>query len=300
MIEDETFPIEDAIDETILMHRDAHFGGNFGIMLDYYSRGGKGALPDIECERIALLAEEEKRLGHNLAADLLSARDAERIKGAKKAYERLRELYELKTIKTPFPLLIADLILSEEELPSKEIEAIITHKSAIVPFLIDLLKSEEMYDPLYPGYGHAPHLAAHCLGLIGDKRAIISLFESFGKGDFFDDDIILEALQAIGESAKSFLLKVLQGHPINEDNERAAIALIGFKDDPEVAKTCFSFLKSLDLKKEPSLATYLILACEKLPQETEKLEFEVFAKQPSIPKELHHDFNIIQKLWKSG
>ena len=74
-----------------------------------------------------------------------------------------------------------------------------------MPALIDLLRNEDFYDPLFPGYGEAPVLAAKCLGLIGDKRAIISLFEAIGEGDFFNEDIILDALHVIGNPARDFL-----------------------------------------------------------------------------------------------
>ena len=39
----ENFPMTYSIDNSILMHRDAHFGGDFGIMLDYYTKGGFGS-----------------------------------------------------------------------------------------------------------------------------------------------------------------------------------------------------------------------------------------------------------------
>jgi hypothetical protein len=295
----ETPTFGDAQDQVILMHRDAHFGGNFNVMLDYYLKGGKGIAPDISQERIAWLAEEEKRLGHNLAAQLLSAQDAEEIKKARKAYKHLRDLCTLESPKTPYPLLIANLILSEDETPEKEMQAIVQEKKAIVPMLIDLLRSEEMYNPIYPGYGQAPYYAARCLGQIGDERALISLFESIGKGDFFDDDIALNALKSIGEPAKKFLLKVLHGRPINEDNERAAIALLAFKEDLDVAQAFFNLLKQLDLKKDAFLATYLILGSEGLKGSTQQKEFEDFSQQPGIPKDLKNDFNTVLKIWKS-
>jgi hypothetical protein len=287
----------DAQDQAILKHRDAHFGGSFEVMLEYYQKGGKGVAPDIALERIEWLAQEEKRLGGNLAGMFLSAADAEEIKKAKKAYQHLRDLYQMKSPKSPFPLLIANLILSEEENPEEEIAAIVKQRQAIVPTLIGLVKSEDMYNPLYPGYGQAPYLAARCLGLIGDGRALIALFESIGKGDFFDDDIALGALKSIGEPAKRFLLKVLHGKPINEDNERAAIALLAFKD-PEVAKTCFELLKQLDLGKDAFLATYLILACEALKGTQQQKEFEEFAQRSDLPRELKNDFQSILKLWQ--
>ena len=291
--------IGDAEDQAILMHRDTHFGGSFPVMLEYYERGGKGVVSDFEIDRIIELAQHEQHVGQNLAALLLSAREAEEVAKARSSYKKLRSLYSAKSARGELSLLIANLILSEEENPEKEIAAIVAQKGAIVPLLIDLLKSEELYNPLFPGYGQAPHLAARALGLIGDKRAIIALFESIGRGDFFDDDIAFQALKLIGEPAKQFLLTVLHGKPITEDNERAAIALLAFKEDPHVAETAFQLLKELDLKKELSLATYLILTCEGLQGTPSQKEFTQFGQSPSLPKELKNDFNAILHLWKS-
>lgn len=290
--------LSDAEDLLILMHREAHFGGSFPIMLDYYQRGGKGISKDISIGRIIELAKHEEHLGQNLAALTLSAREAEEIAEALSSYKKLKSLYFSKSPKGQLPLLIANLILSEEEEPESEIRAIVEQKSAIVPLLIDLIRSEDMYNPLFPGYGQAPALAARCLGQIGDKRAIIALFEAIGKGDFFDDDMALQALKLIGEPAKNFLLTVLQGKPINEDNERAAIAILSFKDDPQVAEICFQVLKGLNLSKELYLATYLILACEGLKGSPLEQEFTQFGQNPSIPSELKNDFKAILHLWQ--
>lgn len=286
-------------DIAILMHRDAHFGGSFPIMIDYYSRGGKGISEDFELSRILELAEEEKLTGGNLAALLLAPRDIEEIKKAKDSYQSFRDLYSVKFPKSPYPVMIADLILSEEEEPVKELKAIIAEKSAIVPSLLALIKSEDMYNPLFPGYGKAPALAVYCLGKIGDKRAIIALFENLGKNSFFEDEIAINALKAIGEPAKEFLLRVLHGKPINEDNEKAAIALLSFDPDPTIAQNCLDMLLKLDLKKEAFLATYLILACEHLQDSLSKKSFEAFASKPDFSKELKNDFQTVLNAWKA-
>lgn len=285
-------------DTAILMHRDAHFGGSFPIMIDYYQRGGKGISPDFELSRILELAEEEKLTGGNLAALLLSPRDIEEVKNAKDSYQTFRDLYAVKAPKSPYPVMIADLVLSEDEEPIKEQEAIIAEKSAIVPSLIALINSEDMYNPLFPGYGKAPTLAAYCLGKIGDKRAIIALFENLGKDSFFEDEISINALKAIGAPARDFLLKVLQGSPINEDNEKAAIALVSFDPDPVIAKTCLDMLLRIDLKKDAFFATYLILACEHLEDPISRETFETFAAKP-LSKELQMDCQTVLKAWKT-
>ena len=205
----EQFPLVDAVDHDILMHRDAHFGGLFSIMLDYYKNGGKGVQPEFNLSRIEKLDALEKQLKQNLAALFLSAQEVEKVADSRQLYQRLRAIYDVKNPKNLYPQLIADLILSEEEEPKKEMDAIVSEKDKIVPFLIELLRNEELYNPLFPGYGQAPFLAGQCLGKIGDKRAIISLFEMLGQGDFFADDQIIQALKMIGPPARDFLLQIL-------------------------------------------------------------------------------------------
>lgn len=296
--EPEEIPLTDEIDQSILMHRDAHFGGLFDYMIDYYQKGGKGIHPEFELERIRELALMEREMKKNIAPLLLSGADAEKVAQSRTFYKKLRELYESDKPIHKLPRLVADLILTESDTAQEEIEAIVKEKGEIVPFLIEILRSEELHDPLYPGYGHAPALAMKCLGLIGDKRAIISLFESLGNGDFFDEDVALQALHAIGEPAKKFLLNVLHGKPLNADNETAALALISFKDDPEVSEACFKMLKELDLKKQTSLATYLILACEGLPGEYHS-EFKQIANDVNTPKTLKQDFKAVSTSFDS-
>lgn len=293
----EGFCLSNALDNIILMHRDAHFSGNFDLMLEYYSRGGKGIHPDLDIDRIIYLKDLEKSKGENLAAALLTAEEAEKIKEARSAYKKLREVYNSKS---KISKLLADLILSEEEHPESEINAILIEKKQALPALLDLVKNEQFYDPLFPGYGKAPFLAIRCLGLMADPKAIITLFESIGKGDFFDDEIALHALKEIGKPAKDFLLKVLKGKPINEDNERAAIALLAFKNDTEIAETCFEMLLNLDLKKDAFLATYLILGCSGLKNTKEEPHFRALLERENFPKDLKNDVKSVLEEWKKN
>jgi hypothetical protein len=296
----ESYPIRSSIDNALLMHREVHFGGSFPIMIDYYEKGGKGIQNEFDLSRIRSLAEIEQTTEKNLAPLYLTGPEVEKVARAKEAYRRLRALYEEEeTRSNPFPLLIADLILAEEQMPENEIAAIVKEKGAIVPSLIELLHAEDFYDPLFPGYGQAPMLAAHCLGRIGDKRAIISLFETIGEEDVFNEDLILEALRLIGEPAKQFLMKVVQGRPINFDNERAAVALLQFKEDPAVGELCINLLYTPDVKKDIPLATYLMLACENLKNETQRHRFLSLLEDSSFPKVLHQDIKMISKNWST-
>ncbi len=289
-------PIIEAVDSQIVMHREAHFAGQFSDMLEYYMQGGKGVCADFELKRIQELADIEVRLKENLAGVLLSAADADKIAAARQMYQDLREICEVKNPRNKYPRFIAELILAEEEFPEKEIQAIMAEKSAIVPDLIALLRSEEMYDPLFPGYGLAPQLVAQCLGLIGDKRAVIALFEILGDDDFFFEEGTLRALKAVGEPAKNFLLMVVKGRPYNQDNVTAALALLQFKELPEVALACFALLQLPEVQANLPLATYLVLACEGLLSAAERQAF--LSLSATMKGMLRRDMEAIAHIWK--
>lgn len=295
----EQFPIAYSIDNLILMHRDAHFGGDFNIMLDYYKKNGRGTSMEFDVERIQALADTQHAEGKDLSPIMLSGAEAEKVAHARQLYKDLRELCESDSKQNIIPKLIAELILSEDEEIATIEQAVVAEKTAIVPALIELLRSEEFYDPLSPGYGQAPTLAAECLGKIGDKRAIISLFEAIGSGNFFNEDIVLSSLKAIGEPAKAFLLKVLQGKPLTGDNDQAAVALIIFKDHPEVSSICLKMLQELDIQKHLHLATYLVLACEGLSTLKEQKDLLALGEKPSTPKNIRQDILAISKIWDS-
>ena len=295
---DSDIPIRGECDLAILMHRDVHFGGKFAFMLDYYRKSGRGAQQEFEVEQIEKIAIYQESLGSDLAPILLSGADAEKVAKAKKCYQQLREIYQVaESPKNNFPRLIADLILSEEEEPAEAIEAIVAHKNAIVPELLQLLKAEEFYDPLFPGYGQAPLLAAKCLGRIGDKRAIIALFQAIGEGDFNDDETLFEAMRAIGAPAKEFLMKVVQGMPLNNDNAKAASALLIFKDEEHVAPLCLQLLMREEMRRDPLFASYLSYVCEGLKSASERNSFIALADDPKTPKSLKREIETIAKSW---
>ena len=292
----ESYPVVDAVDHEILMHRDAHFGGLFTIMLDYYRNEGKGVQPDFEIPRIERLKTLEEQLKENLAALFLASDEMEKVADSREAYQKLRGIYEIANPRSIHPRLIADLILTEDLEAENEIAAVVAEKDLIVSALIELLKNDELHDPLFPGYGLAPSLIVTCLEKIGDKRAIISLFQALGQGDFFEDEQIVKALKSIGEPAKKFLLKVMHGRPLNEDNEKAIIALITFKDDPEVASASFKMLQEPDVMKDPCLHTYLILACEGLKDPAERKAYELLGHKMPL-KQMQEDIKVILHVW---
>jgi hypothetical protein len=291
----ENFPITTAQDNMVLMHRDAHFGGKFSIMIDYYENEGKGVNKEIDLKQIYRLAELEKQAGQDIAPYLLSGPEAEKVGLSRMAYKRIKDLYEDDTLAAKYPRLLADLILSEEETPEKEIQAVVNEKGKIVPAILEILRSDELLDPLFPGYGHAPALVAKCLGMIGDKRAIIALFEMIGEGEFDDEAVALEGLKNMGQPAKDFLLNVVKVKPYNLDNERAAIALLGFKDDPVVAETCLNLLLQPEVRLNIALASYLTFVCEGLTSQEDQAKFLALASDPAISKSLKQEMLTIAK-----
>ncbi len=291
----DAYPMIDAIDKEILMHRDVHFGGKFSIMQEYYEVGGKGIHPEFDLKRIELLAQMENEMGENMAPLVLTGSDAEKVGRALDAYKMLRDLYEEENPKSKLPLLIADLILSEEEEAEEEVKAIVEQNRVIIPHLLDLLRSVDYHDPLFPGYGHAPFLAAKCLGLIGDERAVFSLFECLGDGDFGDEKMVLSALRTAGEPAKKLLLKVAKSEPIKEDNERAALGMIAFQDDPEVRETALTLLEKPESLESDSFATYLICVCEGLKTDDEKKRFLSLLERNDLPDYMKRDIEAVAK-----
>jgi len=110
----------DTVDIEILMHRDAHFGGSFEIMLEYYEQDGVGVMPDFDIEQIEHLQKIEIDHKQNLAETYLPDAAKDSVEESKRIYHQLREVYDQKGEK-----LISDLILSEEHLPEKEIQALV-------------------------------------------------------------------------------------------------------------------------------------------------------------------------------
>lgn len=295
---EEGFSLADALDIDILMHRDAHFGGQFPIMIDYYLKEGKGTNPEFEIPRLEMLHKQEAESGENLAGILLTGADAERIGRAREAYRKLRDIVEARKGKPTHAQVLADMILSEDAELTEEMDAVVAAGPDIVPALIQLIQSDDYYDPLFPGYGLAPTYAAHCLGKLGDERAVTVLFENIGQGDFFNEDTLCQALHEIGAPAKKFLLKVMQSRPVTDDNECAALALSYFANDPEVAHACLTQLQDEGVKKTGLLATYLVLGCLGLKEAAERKAFTDLVHHKDFPAELRRDADAVIAQWK--
>lgn len=296
MVESEV-PLVDAIDMEILMHRDAHFGGSFDTMLEYYHQDGVGTMPDFEVEEIKKLKNLEDQMGKNLSETLLPEAAQEVVAKSRKIYQELRDVYSAETPE-PLSLLLSDLILSEEEYPESEIKALVEKGKEAVPPLIHLVSSHSFYDPLYPGYGRTPIFAAKCLAEIQDERAIPPLFEALGHDNFFTDEEIIKALAAFGSKSKEFLLKVLKQDPFSKDNEYAAIALSGFHEDEEIASASLEVLEKESTQEKPLFASYLIFACAHLTEANEQERFIAISKKENLPKQILNEMTIVIRNWK--
>lgn len=250
-------PLIDALDHTILQHRDVHFSGSFPAMISYYEEEGKGCHPEFFLERIYSLWEIEKQMGEPISGLCLTPHEQQEVVEAIGKYRALKELTENSD-----SALLADLILSEEEFPSTAIEAIEKRGEKMVPLLLELLGSDTMRDPLSPGYGMAPQAAAQALGVLQSTAAIRPLFEALDKAGFELEESCLSALYRIGEPAKDFLLKVLSSRPITPDNEKAALALANFKEDPAVQQEALQQLSDPATANHSGLQSYLQILAE--------------------------------------
>jgi hypothetical protein len=274
-------PLIDDIDRAILMHRDAHFAGNFFIMIDYYKKEGKGVQPEFSIERIEQLALFQEYSAKDLNALILSDLELEEVIKAQEVYALLKKSYESNA---PIAEKIADLILSEELDTEKEVQALIAlGKQAVAP-LLKIVETEQFYNPLFPGYGKAPELALKIIGEIKDPAALRSLFNAIGEVEFDEEEEAIRALVKLGEPAKEFLLKQLKAQPITKDNERAATALTHFAEEKDVTHAALELLDKEAFHSHPQLAVELIYIAMEEGSRTAKLQLKALLDKSTLAK----------------
>ncbi|MDF2578198.1 MAG: hypothetical protein K0S74_1682 [Chlamydiales bacterium] len=292
-------PLIDELVKVILMHRNSHFGGLFTIMLDYYDREEKGCSEEFSFDEVAAIAQWEKEAGQDLAPMLLSEAELNRVQKAQEMYQQLRAIYEVKQEKNIHPRLIADLVLADnEEDEEQAIEAVVKAGTSIIPALIDILKTDEMYDPLFPGYGLAPALAAMCLGKLKDPQVVSILFELSDSENEYIVDAARDALIEVQEIAKPFLLQILQSRPYTRDNQKALNILLSFKDPQEIAPICLKLLEDSQIYSHSLLVQLLVLGCEFLTQPTDRQKLLLLSELSNFPKEAKEELRFIAKAWK--
>lgn len=278
-------PLLEEEDRDIVMHRDAHFGKSFKLMLEHYEDEGIAAVLDVDPSRIEFLMDLEEKLGSNLAPYLLQGADAEKVAQSIRLYKALREQ------KTPLVSAISELILSEEE-PEVAASKAALHGPKLVEYLMQLLQTPTFYDPLFPGYGQAPMRACLALGMMKAKEAIKLMFGLIGCENFDTESAAVQALSLIGEPTKTFIISQLQSRPITKNNERAAIVASALEQDDELIEALIRELEDPAIQKIESLATYLVLACSYVPE-----KFRERFKQllPKMPESVRHEMTTILK-----
>ena len=260
-------PLLNTLDLEILMHKDAHFGGSFEMMIDYYEKDGIGVQEDFDIERIKELSLFDKD-GH-LAEDVLPDMAKSDVIFAKELYKKFKSCYEGKNL---LPQKLADLILSEDVSPTDEIESLASFKKEAIKPLTEILLQDHFYNTLNPGYGRAPINAALCLKSINDEEAIPFLFNALGKS-FMVDEAIIDALISFGKKAEDFLCDRLKSVPYTRDNYTAAMALSSFPISDETAQLALYQLEEKETFKHDSYPSYLICICEGLESDESRKQF---------------------------
>jgi hypothetical protein len=287
-------PLLNEIDLEILMHKDAHFGGSFTVMIEYYGGEGVGIQEEFDLQRIKDLAIFDKD-GH-LSAETLPDLAKNDVFFSKELYKKFRDCYEGEDA---LPKKLADLVLSESDDPEKEIIALSTFQKRAIKPLVEILLQDHFYNPLNPGYGRAPINAALSLKKIGNTDAIPYLFGALGKS-FTVDEILINTLISFGKDGEEFLYDRLKGTPYTKDNYLAAMALSSFPVSDETAELALSLLTRKETFGQPSYASYLICICEGLENDGERKKFIEIANSDHLTKHLASEMKIIITFWNNS
>ena len=248
-------PLFEEQDKLIVMHRDAHFGGSFSAMRLYYEQEDSvGINEEIDPTRIVALETLQDQLGRDLAPILVTGSDAEKVARSREMYRHFRQL--LSDDPSSVEAALAALIVSEDPTALLAADPKLLEKPQE---LVLVATSEELRDPLFPGYGLAPMHAVQLLGRLRYEPAIVPLFYLIGEGDFEMEGAVLSALRSIGEASKQFLRKQLIARPLTKDNERAALALLEFLPNEEISAL---FREQILLVDDERLLEYLHLGEE--------------------------------------
>jgi len=289
--------LTDELDHLILQHREAHFGGDFKVMVDFYEKESFGIHPEFEIERIEYLQKVEKELGQDLAKTLLSDLEKDQVTRSLEAYAHLKEVYQEGNKSTLAERLLSDLFLIEDGEGKEEIAHVLEQKEKMVGGLIRMIDSAQAFDPLFPGYGYAPYFAIICLGKMGDPKAIKPLFSLLEKEFVFDEYVVTEALHQIGESAKQFLLDMTQTRPVTKENADAAFALCAFEAESAICKNAFEQLKSEEAQTHPLFVAYLLCNLDNAEAAPLKEEVLAWANDSETPKKLQKEVLEITSKW---
>lgn len=290
-------PLTHRTDRAILLHRDCHFSGHFATMIAYYRGDNRGVQPEFSKERLQWLARTESKLGIDLAKILFAEKHREKVRAMRREYAVLSARARTQSSADEPAQALAQLILAKSEEPIEQLTALERLGTRAVPCLIELFRNNTFYDPLSPGFGLAPELAAKCLGSIADTRAIAELFAKLGDVGFFTQDVVFEALRKIGEPSRDFLLQKLQARPFTEDNQKAAFALVHFREDFEVAATGFRLLTSELIEDRPCFLNSLVMICEGLEGTSLAPLFQQLQDDDRLPQLIRQDVREVIENW---
>lgn len=266
-------------------------------MITYYRGEKKGVQTEFTPERLEKLASIETRLRVNLSDLLFADRHREKVRHMRREYAKLRDLASAQSISADPKRALARLILADSEEPIEQLRAVEKLGVGAVPHLIELFSDATFYDPLSPGFGLAPELAAKCLGSIADTRAIKVLFAKLGDVGFFTQDVVLEALRKIGDPSRDFLLQKLQARPFTEDNQKAAFALVHFREDFLVAATGYRLLTDEQLEHRSCFLNSLVMICEGLAGTSLAPHFQQLQDDDRLPQLIRQDVREVVENW---
>lgn len=277
-------PVIDEEDLRILLHREAHFSGNFDFMLLYYdTEDHKGVHPDINISRIYELKEIEESIGKNLAATLLRGAEAEKVQRAKKMYRDMQEVLQAYSQENslkeeeelPPHICLLEAILSEENIDTL-VEKYYKKFEKSPSLLYPIIRSFSLYDELSPGYGLAPLFAIQVVGKLKDPGAMEPLFEQLYDISHEEcpeiDEAIIEALKNIGAPVREKMLGFITQRPFGRDIEKAIQLLFEFLPDPDISSIALDQLLHEDIV-DPKTQTYLVLLLASLPKNRQE-EFQ--------------------------
>lgn len=253
--EDNSFGVVDEEDRRILLHRDAHFSGSFPAMLEYYERpDARGVHDEISYNRIAFLADVEKRLGRDIAPLILAGADAEKIAWARKMYADIQKASH----DNPNAALFSTILLHEEnelEFSEEDLQKLSQHPS----LLLMLASSEEFRDELAPGYGKAPLDAIRLIGKLKIREGMEPLLRLLATAEGEEEEELLFALYSLGDEVLEKACSFLASKPLTPFHERMALLLLQFLPDPRAVLCANTLLKDKEIERSP-LAKWLMLA----------------------------------------
>lgn len=278
-------PVFDELDREIIKHKQVHFASSFPAMIAYYEKESKGAVLPVEIERLQELHGIEQATGHDLATLVLSDQDIVEIKQAKEAYHKIEALEKDQED-------LVDLIFSEEEDPKELIEKL-SQNATIRPLLLEMLQSDDFFNPLFPGYGFAPVLAAKVLAKAKEKKAIPLIFERIGQLTFDIENDLFATLANFEQEGIDFLLQILRHKGLSSEVKHAILALAYFEPNEELSIEALRKLQSLPLVNADVHSIVLIELCRALKDQKQRVEFSQL-KQTAHP-ELASEIERIEK-----